>query len=244
LDNEIFDTKVFEGKTAFISGATGGIGKSVALALAKCGCDLFLTGKDHKKLEALIDELSVFDIHIQYFPGNLLVEEDIYKIIHQAKKAFPSIDIIINSAGIFPNEMIFEVEDDDYGNAMDINFKSAFMFIREFARGMVKRKWGRIVNIGSSSAYGGFAGTSIYCASKHALLGFSRAIHDELKADNVRTLYISPSSTQSNMGLATKGQDYSTFLDPYDVAKYVVFAISFESNIVSEEIFLKRMLIR
>jgi short-subunit dehydrogenase len=84
----------------------------------------------------------------------------------------------------------------------------------------------------------------MYCATKHALLGFSRAIHDELKEHNVRTLCISPSSTQSKMGLATKGQDYSTFLDPSDVAEYVVFAISFDSNIVSEEIFLKRMIVQ
>jgi len=72
----------------------------------------------------------------------------------------------------------------------------------------------------------------------------SRSIHDELKQYNVRTFCISPSSTQSKMGLATKDQDYSTFLDPNDVAKYVIFAISHDSNIVSEEIFLKRMIIQ
>jgi 3-oxoacyl-[acyl-carrier protein] reductase len=127
---------------------------------------------------------------------------------------------------------------------LNVNSRCAFLFARDFAKNMVSQQWGRIVNIGSSSAFSGFRGTSIYCLSKHALLGFSRATHDELKEHNVRTYYVSPSSTQSKMGLATKGQDYSTFLDPSDVAKYVVFVISFDSNIVSEEIFLKRMIVR
>jgi len=139
---------------------------------------------------------------------------------------------------------LFEINDELYLETLNVNFRSAFLFTREFSKGMVKQKWGRIVNIGSSSAYSGFGGTSMYCASKHALLGFSRAIHDELKQYNVRSYYVSPSSTQSKMGLETKGQDYTTFLEPTDIAKYVVFSISFNSNIMTEEIFLKRMVIR
>ena len=139
---------------------------------------------------------------------------------------------------------MFETDDASYSDILDVNFRSTFLFTREFAKDMVNQRWGRVVNIGSSSSYSGFGGTSMYCASKHALLGFSRAIHDELKKYNVRTYCVSPSSTQSKMGLATKDQDYTTFLDPVDVAKYVLFIISFDSNIVSEEIFLKRMLVR
>ena len=162
----------------------------------------------------------------------------------RAGVAVGSIDIIINSAGIFPNMSLFDIQDKDYDDVMDVNFRAAFIFIREFSKDMVKGEWGRIVNIGSSSAYIGHGETSLYCASKHALLGLSRSIHDELKQYNVRTFCISPSSTQSKIGLATKNQDFSTFLDPSDVAKYVVFAISHNSNIVSEEILLKRMIIQ
>jgi len=153
-------------------------------------------------------------------------------------------DIVINSAGLFPNMELKDATDQDFQDTFDINFRSAFVFCREFSGNMVKQAWGRMINIGSSSSYNGFRGTSLYCASKHAILGFSRSIHDELKQYNVRTYCISPSSTQSKMGMATKGQDYSTFLDPDDVAEYVIFAMSFDSNIMSEEIFLKRMIIR
>ena len=234
--------EVLKGKRAFISGATGGIGKAIAFALAKQGCDLFLTASDRKGLEEVESALSSYNISTSRLPGNLIHKEEVLKIIGAARESLGTIDILVNSAGIFPNISLFDTDDEAFSNTLDINFRSAFLFTRDFAKEMVNQQWGRIVNIGSSSAYSGFKNTSMYCASKHALLGFSRAIHDELKEHNVRTYHVAPSSTQTKMGLATKGQDYSTFLNPNDVAKYVVFAISFDGNIVSEEILLKRMI--
>ena len=240
----MFDIEILQGKKAFISGATGGVGKAIAMDLAKSGCNLFLTSTDHNSLEILASELSVYNVNISYDSANFSKKGNVYSTIDKAKKSLGSIDILINSAEIFPNMSLLDIQDKDYDDVMAINFRAAFILMREFAKDMVKNEWGRIVNIGSSSSYFGYGETSLYCASKHALLGLSRSIHDELKQYNVRTFCISPSSTQSKMGLATKNQDYSTFLDPNDVSKYVLFAISHNSNIVSEEIFLKRMIIQ
>jgi 3-oxoacyl-[acyl-carrier protein] reductase len=238
------DTNNLDGKNAFISGATGAIGKSIALALAERGCNLFLTGSNDERLKNVVSLLVNYNVKVFSCLGDLSSKAEVYKIIASANQHFGNIDVVINSAGIFPNAGLFESTDDMLEETFNINYRSAFIFSREFSKEMVSNEWGRIVNIGSSSSYVGFKETTVYCSTKHALLGMSKAIHDELKKFNVRTLCISPSSTQSQMGLATKGQDYSTFLDPDDVAKYVVFAISFDSNIVSEEIFLKRMIIR
>ena len=238
------DINILEGKNAFISGATGGIGKSIAEALADSGCNLFLTASNTERLQDITNSLSTRNIKVSSCTGDLNSKEDVYNIIEQAKKTFGNIDVVINSAGIFPNVSFFDSDDEALEKTFNINYRSAFIFAREFSKEMVSNEWGRIVNIGSSSAYAGFKETSMYCSTKHALLGLSRAMHDELKRYNVRTLCVSPSSTQSKMGLATKGQDYTTFLEPCDVAKYVVFAISFDSNIISEEIFLKRMITR
>jgi 3-oxoacyl-[acyl-carrier protein] reductase len=238
------DTKILIRKNAFISGATGGIGKEISLALAEQGCNLFLTSSTDSELQKVVELCEKYNIKVESYSGDLSQIDDVYKIIEHVKSSLGKIDILINSAGIFPNTNLFEINDELYLETLNVNFRSAFLFTREFSKGMVKQKWGRIVNIGSSSAYSGFGGTSMYCASKHALLGFSRAIHDELKQYNVRSYYVSPSSTQSKMGLETKGQDYTTFLEPTDIAKYVVFSISFNSNIMTEEIFLKRMVIR
>jgi len=238
------NTDKLKGKCAFVSGATGGIGKAIAIALAEEGCDLFITSTTSSSLQQVVNYLKKYNVRVESCSGDLSNEKDVYNIIKCAKENFKGIDILINSAGIFPNENLSAIDDKAYSKVMNINFRSAFIFTREFSKFMSNKGWGRIVNIGSSSAYSGFGGTSLYCATKHALLGFSRAIHDELKQFNVRSYYISPSSTQSKMGMATKGQDYSTFLDPDDIAKYVVFTLSFDGNIMAEEIFLKRMIIR
>tara|TARA_B110000008_G_scaffold257902_1_gene276445 strand:+ start:1731 stop:2453 length:723 start_codon:yes stop_codon:yes gene_type:complete len=240
----MFDTGIIKNKNAFVTGSTGAIGKAIAIGLAKTGCNLFLTATDYKSLEKLAIELSIYDVNVSYAVANLSNKDEIYYVIDEVKRLNISIDIIINSAGIWPKMSLFDIQDEDYEDVMNINFRAAFIFIREFSKNMVQRDWGRIVNIGSSSAYFGFGETSLYCASKHALLGFSRSIHDELKQHNVRTFCISPSSTKSKMSEIDKKQDHSTFLDPSDVAEYIIFAISHNSNIVSDEIFLKRMFIR
>ena len=106
---------------------------------------------------------------------------------------------------------------------------------------MKKSKWGRIVNIGSSSAYSGFKNSIAYCSSKHALLGFSRAMFAELKESNIRVYSISPGSTQTKMGKLSKDQKFETFLKPEEIAEYVEFVISFDKQLVSEEIRLNRI---
>ena len=170
-------------------------------------------------------------------------QEDILGVIDEVK-ASGEVDIVINSAGVFPNKSIHEMTFPEYNDVMNINLHSAYMFSASLSELMKKNKWGRIVNIGSSSAYAGFKNTIAYCVSKHGLLGLSRALHDELKEFGIRVYCVSPSSTQSKMGMATVGQDYSTFLEPQDVSDYVMFVMSSNGNAVSEEIFIKRMFIR
>lgn len=233
-----------EGKTVLITGATGGIGQAIAQKLAELGCNLILTSSNEESLSRLSSSLSSYKANVDFHSADLRSIDDVYALIGYVKNKYKGIDILINSAGVFPNANLIDMKDETYYETLDVNFRATFLFSREFSKEMVNNKWGRIVNIGSSSAYSGFQETSIYCASKHAVLGFSRSIHEELKEHNVRTYCISPSSTKSKMGLQTKGQDYSTFLEPEDIAEYVLFAMSFDSNIVSNEIFLKRMVIK
>jgi len=170
--------------------------------------------------------------------------ENIYSMISFAREKFRDYSILINAAGVYIQKELLELEDCEITQIFNVNVIAPFVLTREIAKDMKKNKWGRIVNIGSSSSYYGFKNGSLYCATKHALLGFSKAVHEDLKQHNVRSYCISPSSTQGKMGRETIGQDYETFLDPVDIARFVVFSISFESNIMTEEIFLKRMEVR
>ena len=162
-------------------------------------------------------------------------------MVERTKNSFSHIDILVNCAGIFPVKPLSDSMIDDFDKCFDINIKSAFILCKEFSKEMVSKKWGRIVNIGSSSSYNGFKNTSIYCSSKHALLGLSRSLHDELKEHNIRTFCVSPGSIKTSMGKRVIGQNYDTFMDPKEIAEFIVYIISFDKEMVSEEIKLNRI---
>jgi 3-oxoacyl-[acyl-carrier protein] reductase len=109
-----------------------------------------------------------------------------------------------------------------------------------FAGRMVKNGWGRIVNIASSSAYAGFPDTVVYCASKHGLLGFSRALDAELRTSGVRVIAVSPGSIKTPMGRKVPGQDFETFMEPTEVAAEIVHVTGLDGSLVVSELRLER----
>tara|TARA_B100000579_G_scaffold283350_1_gene234679 strand:- start:1067 stop:1780 length:714 start_codon:yes stop_codon:yes gene_type:complete len=226
-------------KNVFLSGATGDIGSEIAIKLAEEKCNLIINARDEKKLKTLSNKLSDGN-QVSIVPGDISDIKGLSKIITEVKK-IANVDILVNSAGIFPNLELKNTSDEELQKTINVNLIAPFIFMREFSKEMIDNNWGRIINIGSSSSYSGFKNTSAYCATKHAILGLSRSIHDELKEYNVRTYCISPSSAQSKMGEKSVDQDFSTFLDPKDIADFISYAISFDSNLMIEEILLKRL---
>ena len=233
--------QILKGKNCLITGATGGLGKEISKELAKNACNLFLTGRNNEKLNSLKNELENDKIKIDFEAADLSDIDDIQKLIDKTKNTFSNIDILVNCAGVFPVKLLSDSTVDDFEKCFSVNVRAAFVLCKEFSQGMISKKWGRIVNIASSSAYTGFKNTSIYCSSKHALLGLSRSLHSELKEHNVRTFCVSPGSIKTPMGKSVVGQSYETFLDPSEVAELVVRLISFDSEMISQEIQLHRM---
>ena len=235
--------QILHGKNCLITGATGGLGKEIAKEFAKNGCNLFLTGRNNEKLNSLKNELenSVNEIKIDFEDADLSDVDEIQKLIEKVKSTFTNIDILVNCAGVFPVKSLSDSTVEDFENCFSVNVKAAFVLCKEFSQGMISKNWGRIVNIASSSAYAGFKNTSIYCSSKHALLGLSRSLHSELKEHNVRTLCVSPSSIKTSMGKSVIGQNYETFLNPNEIAELIVHLVSFDNEMISQEIQLSRM---
>ena len=233
--------QILKGKNCLITGSTGGLGKEIAKEFAENGCNLFLTGRNDKKLNSLKNELQNDQIKIDFKAADLSDVDDIQKLIDKTKNIFSNVDILVNCAGIFPVKLLSDSTMDDFEKCFSVNVRAAFVLCKEFSQGMVSKKWGRIVNIASSSAYAGFKNTSIYCSSKHALLGLSRSLHSELKEYNVRTFCVSPGSIKTPMGKSVVGQSYETFLNPSEIAELVGRLISFDSEMISQEIQLHRM---
>jgi short-subunit dehydrogenase len=235
--------QILQGKNCLITGATGGLGKEIVKEFAKNGCNLFLTGRNNEKLNSLKNELKNYEneIKIDFEHADLSDVDDIQKLIDKTKKVFSNIDILVNCAGIFPVKLLSDSTVEDFEKCFSVNVKAAFILSKEFSQEMISKKWGRIINIASSSAYAGFKNTSIYCSSKHALLGLSRSLHSELKEHNVRTFCVSPGSIKTSMGKSVIGQNYETFLNPNEVAELIVHLVSFNNEMISQEIQLSRM---
>ena len=238
--------QILKGKNCLITGATGGLGKEISKELAKNACNLFLTGRNNEKLNSLKNELENDKIKIDFEAADLSDIDDIQKLIDKTKKVFSNIDILVNCAGIFPVKLLSDSTVDDFEKCFSVNVRAAFVLCKEFSQGMISKKWGRIVNIASSGAYNGRRKTSIYRASKHALLGLSRSLHSELKEHNVRTFCVSPGPVKTPMGLdivknENPDEKFDSFMNPNEIAEFIVYLISFDNEMVSEEIRLSRI---
>ena len=240
------NTRILKKKNCLITGATGGIGEEISKQLATLSCNLFLTSTNKTKLEKLKKDLRKINtsITIETLSINLGSEENVLELVKHVRKKFASINILINCAGIFMIKSIGKSTTEDFDKSINLNVRVPFILSREFSKDMISKKWGRIMFVGSSSSYSGFENGSVYCTSKHSVLGLSRALNIELKKKNVRVLCISPSSTKTNMGKISTDQDFNTFLNPKEVAEYIIFVLSFDNEMSIDESRLNRMIMK
>jgi len=231
---------ILNNKNVLITGASGGLGRCIATEFSKFGCNLYLTGRNESALIELKKELGS-DKNVFYKTANLEDVAQIRELSKDALQKLGTVDILVNCAGVFVVKPFENTNFEDFNRSFDLNVRAPFLLCREFMEGMLSKNWGRIINIGSSSAYSGFKDTSVYCASKHALLGLTRALHDEYRTNNIRSYCFSPGSIQTEMGKKVKNQDFDTFIDPEEIAKYIAISISFDNEMISNEIQLKRI---
>ena len=235
-----------QNKNVLITGAYGGLGKSISEEFLLSGNNVVLVGKNWEKLLELRVELEEKNKHrcnISSYVCDLNDDKSIYAMINSVKEDCKTIDVLVNCAGTFPISQLREMSLYEYRQCMKVNMEAPFILTQEFTKEMARQKWGRVINIASSSAYGGGAKTSVYCASKHALLGFSRSLFKELKDDGIRVFCISPGSIQTEMGKEVEklGQIYDTFMTPEEVAQYILHVASYDGQMVSEEVRLNRV---
>jgi len=228
---------ILRGKRCLLTGATGGLGRALATVLCAAGVDVFLTGRDEEALARFARQVG----STRFAAADLGSTEEVLSVASKASDAVGGIDLLINNAGIFPIRPLGETSVVEFDACFDVNIRAPFLLCRHFAPRMAARGWGRIVNIASSSAYSGFRNTSIYCASKHALLGLSRALFDEYKGSGVRIFCVSPGSIRTAMGLTLVDQSPDSLLDPSEVATFIVDLISYDGTMTAEEVRLNRI---
>ncbi len=184
------------GKTALVTGASGGIGADIARALHKAGATVGLSGTRTAPLEALAAELGE---RAHVLPCNLSDPASVEGLIKQATEAMGSVDILVNNAGITKDGLAMRMSDEDWQSVIDVNLTATFRLCRAAIRGMMKARWGRIVNISSVVGTTGNAGQVNYAASKAGMVGLSKSLAAEVASRGITVNCVAPGFIETAM---------------------------------------------
>jgi 3-oxoacyl-[acyl-carrier protein] reductase len=177
------------GKTALVTGATGGIGAAIARVLHKAGATVAISGTRAAVLDELKAELGD---RVHVIACNLSDAADVEKLVPAAEAAMGSVDILVNNAGITRDGLAMRMKDEDWNAVIDVNLTAGFRLARAAMRGMMKKRWGRIVNITSVVGVTGNPGQANYVASKAGVIGLTKSLAQELASRNVTVNAVAP----------------------------------------------------
>jgi len=191
--------KSLKGKVAVITGASKGLGKAMALALAEGGARLALVSRNEKQLNAVAEEVAAAGSQAKVFVADVTQEEQVAKIERDIVAAYGGVQILINNAGINVRKTITEFTLDEWNSVMNTNLTSVFLMCRAFVPHMKGHGYGRILNMTSIMSWVSLPGRAAYSSSKTALLGLTRALALELAADAITVNGISPGPFATEM---------------------------------------------
>ncbi len=227
------------GKTALVTGASGGIGRAIARALHRQGASVGLSGTRMEALNALANELGG---RACVLPCNLADAEASQRLVGEAEAAMGSLDILVNNAGLTRDTLILRMKDEDWQAVLDVNLTAAFRLSRAAVRGMMKRRWGRIVSITSIVGVTGNPGQVNYAASKAGMIGFSKALAQEVASRAITVNAVAPGFIETAMTGALGEEQKAKLIEripggrlgkPEDVAAAVVYLASEEAGYVT-----------
>lgn len=220
------------GKVALVTGASGGIGAAIAQALDAAGALPVLTGT---RVEALEKTASTLKGPSYILPANLQDSAAAQQLIQDVEAKAGQLDILINNAGLTRDGLVMRMKDEDWQTVLDVNLTAVFRLCRASLKGMAKRRWGRIINISSVVGVMGNAGQGNYCASKAGLIGFCKALAQEVASRGLTVNTIAPGFIETPMTEALNDSQKDAMLSripagsfgtPDDIAGAVLYLAS------------------
>ena len=229
------------GKGALVTGATGGIGWAIAEALHAQGANVAVSGTRAERLEELKAKLGS---RVEILPCDLRDRAAVAKLADEAEKAVGQVDILVNNAGITHDNLFMRMKDEEWDDVIAVNLSSVFVLTRGILRGMMRRRYGRIVNIASISGVFGNPGQGNYAASKAGLVGMTKSVAREVASRGITANCIAPGfiTTPMTDALTPKQTEaiaaaipVAKFGRPEDIAAAVVFLASEEARYITGE---------
>ncbi|WP_428250088.1 3-oxoacyl-ACP reductase FabG [Ferrovibrio sp.] len=227
------------GKTALVTGATGGIGGAIAAALHAQGATVALSGTREAVLQEAAAKLGS---RVHVLPCNLGDAAAVDALIGQGEAAMGQVDILVNNAGITRDGLAMRMKDEDWQQVLDVNLTATFRLSRAALKGMMKRRWGRIVSITSVVGVTGNPGQVNYAAAKAGLIGFSKSLAQEVASRNITVNCVAPGFIETAMTDALNEQQKTTILAKVpagrlghspEIASAVVYLASTEAAYVT-----------
>lgn len=192
--------KLLENKTALITGASRGIGRSHALLFAEEGANIIFTDlKENDMSESLLAELRAKGVRADFLASNAADNAQAVEVADWVAKNYGRLDILVNNAGITKDNLILRMSVEDWNLIMEVNLRSVFNYTKAFAPMMMKQRAGSIINISSIVGLNGNAGQCNYSASKAGIIGFTRSIAKELGSRNIRCNAVAPGFIETPM---------------------------------------------
>lgn len=230
------------GKNAVVTGSTRGIGRAIAESLAGAGARVAVVGRDQARAA---EAAAAIGNNARGFVADVSEPASVVALLETVEKEFGQVDILVNNAGLTRDNVLFRLKDDDWDAVLDANLRGAFIAIRSVARGMIKRRWGRIINIASVVGITGNKGQANYAASKAGLIGLTKSVAKELGSRNVLVNAVAPGFIQTDMTAAMTPEARAGLAGqiplerlgtPQDIAGVVTFLASDQAAYITGQV--------
>lgn len=233
-------------KTALVTGGSRGIGRAIALELAKSGVNIGISYVSNlEKANKVLEEIEKYGVKAIAIKSNVSKEDDVINMVKTMEQELGSIDILVNNAGVTKDNLLIRMKMDEWDEVMDVNLKGTFLCTKAVSRAMMKKRYGKIINITSVVGIMGNPGQGNYSASKAGVIGFTKSMAKELSSRGIRVNAIAPGFIETDMTDALKDEikdemlkaiPLSTLGKPEDIGNLVVFLASDRSDYITGQV--------
>jgi len=237
---------MLNGKTAVVTGASRGIGRAIALKLAKLGANIVVNYRNSvEAVQEVVKEIEAIGVKALAVQCDISSYSDVENMMKKCVDEFGSLDILVNNAGITKDGLLMRMKEEDFDSVIDINLKGAFNCTRHVSAIMLKQRSGRIINISSVSGLTGNAGQVNYSAAKAGILGMTKAVAREFASRGVTCNAIAPGYIQTDMTDTLSSKVKESIMNtiplkrlgmPEDVANAVAFLASEEASYITGQV--------